>query len=282
LTMQLMLCKRAEAQGERVMLHGVSGDVVTDSPTYYLKDRLWRENPVRLLDECVSASQNHTYLADSAPLSLLLRNFASSIAPDQLLRARHWREVHGALAERVNRKLAPQFAQRVGIVDRIWAATEKSLRCRDSAFSRHHLRALFPVGIVQGLEGYERIAGRCGVEFRDPWADRRVVEFFLGLPVDQLVRNGWTKFLARSALSEELPGQVVWRSDKETVGALFSARADALCPETLVNSDARLGQYLLPKPRPLSRASYGQRANFLFSSNWTERVLALWLDRTGV
>jgi len=53
---------------------------------------------------------------------------------------------------------------------------------------------------------------------RDPWADKRVLEFFLHLPIDQLFRDGWTKYLARSTFAPDLEDFVPWRNDKEHHG----------------------------------------------------------------
>jgi len=73
-------------------------------------------------------------------------------------------------------------------------------------------------GLSQGLSAYERVAGRFGVELRDPWADKRVVEFFINLPIQYRVRHGWTKYLARTALAPYLDEAVCWRIGKEHLG----------------------------------------------------------------
>jgi asparagine synthase (glutamine-hydrolysing) len=46
---------------------------------------------------------------------------------------------------------------------------------------------------------------RWGVDERDVTADRRLAEFCLRLPPEQLLRNGTTRWLARRALSDRLP-----------------------------------------------------------------------------
>lgn len=44
-----------------------------------------------------------------------------------------------------------------------------------------------------------------GIDFRDPAADRRLVEFCLSVPVDQYLRDGVPRALARAAFSDRLP-----------------------------------------------------------------------------
>ena len=80
------------------------------------------------------------------------------------------------------------------------------------------------LGIVLGLTGYEHMAGRYGVELRDPWADKRVVEFFLRLPLRYKVRDGWTKYLVRTAFGTELEAKVRQRLGKEHLGWHFASR----------------------------------------------------------
>jgi len=62
------------------------------------------------------------------------------------------------------------------------------------------------------------------VELRDPWADKRVAEFFLRLPLKYKVRDGWNKYLARSAFAPDLEDSVRWRLGKEHLGWQFTVR----------------------------------------------------------
>ncbi|HEX6377303.1 MAG TPA: asparagine synthase-related protein [Allosphingosinicella sp.] len=48
-----------------------------------------------------------------------------------------------------------------------------------------------------------------GLDFRDPTADRRLVEFCLAVPPDQYLRNGIRRALARTAFADRLPPSIV-------------------------------------------------------------------------
>jgi asparagine synthase (glutamine-hydrolysing) len=48
-----------------------------------------------------------------------------------------------------------------------------------------------------------------GIVEIDPMADRRLVEFSLTLPPDQLLRNGQSRPLARAALADRVPAEVL-------------------------------------------------------------------------
>jgi asparagine synthase (glutamine-hydrolysing) len=52
------------------------------------------------------------------------------------------------------------------------------------------------------------------VESRMPFMDVRLVEFLATVPPAYKIHDGWTKWLARQALSERLPPEVTWRRDK--------------------------------------------------------------------
>jgi asparagine synthase (glutamine-hydrolysing) len=53
------------------------------------------------------------------------------------------------------------------------------------------------------------VLGGWGVDLRDPTADVRLIEFCLSVPTDQFFRNGTNRALARRALADRLPREVV-------------------------------------------------------------------------
>ncbi len=52
------------------------------------------------------------------------------------------------------------------------------------------------------------------IESRMPLLDYRLVEYIFTLPLDMIVRDGWTKWVFRRAMEGELPADVQWRKDK--------------------------------------------------------------------
>lgn len=53
-----------------------------------------------------------------------------------------------------------------------------------------------------------------GIDNRDPTADRRLIEFCLSVPTGEFVRNGMTRALARRALADRIPAEVLGESRK--------------------------------------------------------------------
>ena len=63
-------------------------------------------------------------------------------------------------------------------------------------------------------ESYELLMSYSGIEMRQPFRDRRLVEFALALPPNQLWRDGWSRVVFRNALKDVLPEKVLRRRGK--------------------------------------------------------------------
>ena len=90
---------------------------------------------------------------------------------------------------------------------------------------------------------------RCGLEYRYPLLDRRLVEFALGRPPEAFCGPP-TRFLMRVAVSGLLPSEVCWSEDK----------SDPMVYETSMEAFAlempALRRALLAPEAPLTRAGY--------------------------
>ena len=190
-------------------------------PSRYIANILLNDGWLDAWKECQCASDNFTYLRGTFPIYLLLQNVWTAVAPRQLkLLFRELRE-EGKNSILGKSLINTAFAEKHGIFERIRTLKRKASPSI-ADLQQLHIQALsMPNGISNGLQAYDRVAGRVGVELRDPWADKRVVEFFLRLPLKYKVRNGWTKYLVRAGFAQELPTEVRWRSGKEHLGWQF-------------------------------------------------------------
>jgi len=217
-----MMCQAASRHGHRVMLHGASGDLTMHVPdrytAYLLRDGQWRT----AWNECRGASRNNTYLRGSSPGLLLLRNAWTAWMPAAIKflvrRLRRGNPLAGSMAN-------PGFAEKLHLTDRLRKQEAQAKRPFSANHQQEHAQLFNAAwGPVLGLSGYERVAGSYGVELRDPWADKRVAEFFLRLPLKYKVRDGWNKYLPRSAFAPDLEDSVRWRLGKEHLGWQFTVR----------------------------------------------------------
>jgi asparagine synthase (glutamine-hydrolysing) len=68
---------------------------------------------------------------------------------------------------------------------------------------------LWMLNRVDGGNYNKGVLGGWGIDQRDPTADRRLVEFCLSVPVEQYIAAGVPRALARNALADRLPAQLL-------------------------------------------------------------------------
>jgi asparagine synthase (glutamine-hydrolysing) len=241
-----LMCQAASRQGDRVLLHGVSGDVTMWVPPFYpqvfLQTGRWRE----AWRECQGASRNNTFLRGSSPAWLFLRSIWAGYAPAPV---RAWVRRSRREKPKLTTAINPRFAAAIQLSERLHQQDKELSKHQGENMRQAHARFLSgAAGLELGLTGYDRVAARFGVEVRDPWADKRVVEFFLSLPMGCKVRDGWTKRLVRTAFGRSLEENVRWRLGKEHLGWQFVVRileeSDALVSATSTREMDALEKYV--------------------------------------
>ena len=99
------------------------------------------------------------------------------------------------------------------------------------------------------LTKVDRATMQASLEARAPLLDRAVVDFCLGLPVDQCLRGTTTKWLMRAAAASLLPESILKRPKKgfgAPVGAWLRGPLRELAEETLAPERVRQGGWLDP------------------------------------
>lgn len=89
--------------------------------------------------------------------------------------------------------------------------TERHIKRGDDQIvhARHFTTGLLPFG----QEVCAEVALSMGVEPRSPFADRRMVEFAIRMPVEAKLFAPWYKFVLRKSMADILPEDVRWRRD---------------------------------------------------------------------
>lgn len=116
------------------------------------------------------------------------------------------------------------------------------------------------------------------VEARLPFVDYRAVETALSLPDQFKIRDGWTKWLLRQAMSDVLPPSIAWRRDKRGFEAPERQWLRAHQPHMseAIRSSSLLAQ--LCDSKKLSRLYSGLDAR----SRWRLYSVALWEQKFSV
>ncbi len=74
--------------------------------------------------------------------------------------------------------------------------------------------ALTDGDIIDRTEAWAQSAMPYGIVYRYPLLDKRLLEFALGLPPDQIVRGQHTRWLVRHAFATIMPPHIAWNLDK--------------------------------------------------------------------
>ena len=280
-----MMCLAASRAGHRVILYGGSGDLTMDVPERYiahhLRARQWR----RALSECTQASRNNTYLKGTSAFKLLLQNLWTAYVPAGIrYRARQLKA--GARGHKVPPSIVKkEFAQDLRLSERI-RATEDRPSAPFKSLQREHIDLLSSIcGISSIQSSCDRIAGHYGIEARDPWADKRVVEFFVRLPLHQKVRNGWTKYLVRTAFGADLSPGVRWRLGKEHLGWNFVCRlldeSRDLIARTMEHGLTQIARYVDAETARKEHAKFQESHTDLSRMQiFRLMTLSLWVQQT--
>jgi asparagine synthase (glutamine-hydrolysing) len=211
----------AAAQGHRSMLVGAAGDLTQLTSMRYLAPILRKLRFHQAWRGAVKASMNDVYQIGVSPTRIFGRNLYEAFLPSKLrLGIADFRRRRSGMPDSMINK---DFAKRIRVEDRYFvlkseaglAAQRFGSDAGEQALTEHFTSA---------LTGFGRMAARFGVESSDPWADRRVIELFLDLPLKWKTHEGWTKYITRSAFENDLPSSVIWRRDKQHLGAQLVAR----------------------------------------------------------
>ncbi|QUL37657.1 asparagine synthase-related protein [Erythrobacter sp. JK5] len=272
MTLVMAIYLAAQRSGLKVVLDGVGGDTTLDAPdmiAWHLRrgrlGKAWRE----------AAGGREFWGEYFEPRSTFLRGVRRALVPQSLrqLKPRFLRTERADSAT----LLSPEFAQRIGL-HALTRENAAHTTTPQGDGARDRTRRMLHPYISVARERYDRVAAAQAIEPRDPFLDRRVMEFCLALPADQLQRHGWPKFVLRRAMAGLLPDAVARRPGKEHLGWDFTT---ALMRETLSEpypaNTARLERYSNAEGSDLAQetgtfdSAIANKLTLRYLFNWIER-----------
>jgi asparagine synthase (glutamine-hydrolysing) len=270
--------RAAQEHGVRVVLTGHCGDSVV-SHGYDLLDHLARHGRWISLWREVKA-----LLPEGVPMGRAMKGIFVDNSPRWMKVI--WRRMHGITD--VKRLLgdvpiAPEFAERTGVLARLRAADRFDSACR-SPREQHCLGIVEPL-FTLGFEADGKLASSYTLESRHPFFDRRLVEFCVALPQQQKLRQGWTRYVLRRAMQGILPEAIRQRRTKSNLSPCFdhhmyhTDRQRLL--ETIESSKTRLSAIVsLRQLAELQRKCFSEEAGVgrYWKPVWTAAALAAWLS----
>ncbi|MBC8144721.1 MAG: asparagine synthetase B [bacterium] len=225
------LFRAAKDAGVRVVLGGMDGDTAVGHGFAYQTELLLSGRIGEFLSETRAISVNYGVgLRD-----LRWRRGLKPAVPDAMLRSWHW--LRGR--RRDDTLFSRDFADRVGLVD----LERRYARLPARSDRDEYVRALNSNLIPYALEGNNRTAAAFGVETRHPFYDSRLLDFCVGLPPRQRIRNGVTRIILRNAVGDLLPTEIGRRRDKANLGPSFTYK--------LITFERERVEELLSSPREI-------------------------------
>lgn len=209
----------ARRAGLKVVLDGVAGDVLLGEGSQmarHIRAGRWR----RAWRDAQGLSLFWGIGADSPARQIWLAT-RGAIVPDWMRALRHHLRNLTLPPLPCDHILAPDFVARSGLADSL-AAERAGDRTHRMSFAQERIWSWPRSGITVARERYDRVAADFGIEPRDPYMDRRVLDLCLSLPMGQFQADGWPKMVQRRAMEGLLPDAVRWRRGKEHLGWMFT------------------------------------------------------------
>lgn len=188
------------ARGARVLMGGELGNAFFSYDGMLRLPQLLRQGQWRILSSQIVA------LANSEGLSIrktIQRYLLRPFAPMTLLRL--WHSLPADVWTQ-NTALQPTLAQKLGMRQRLDMS-----RYRLRLGTHHSLATVrdWQLGNAPATDLWGTLRALSGVDIRMPLGDRRVIEFFGALPLDQFLRDGVSRSLARRLMAaRDVPVQV--------------------------------------------------------------------------
>jgi asparagine synthase (glutamine-hydrolysing) len=211
------LYQPAQARGVRALLDGFDGDTTVSHGIGYLIELACTGRWLTLATEL----KVHTRRASGPPWPRVVWRYMLVYSPV----VKRMRQVWCALHRRApplsespwSAILNPDFAQRIRIGERHQTQQHSPQTERED-----HFGLLTRAVIATILEMLDRAASAFAIELRYPFFDRRLVEFCLALPSQQKLSRGWGRIVMRRAMTDILPLDVQWRSNKSDLRPGFT------------------------------------------------------------
>ena len=280
LSLPAIMYLAASRGGHRVMLDGIDGDLATSTPLRYvsalLRSGAWRE----FWGECRQARVNNTYLRYQSLPSIICKSVWEVFAPNDLKRLKG--TVHNLSRRKyVSSLINPDFARDMRLAGKLKHWQEGNPKGDPVCHQEQHIRALSRYFSI-GMDGYDRVASRYGIEARHPWSDKSLIEFYVRLPLRHKARAGWTKYLVRKSTAPWLHEDVRWHKEKDHLGRRLIypllIRSTQEIRSVLEIADSTIGKYLDTDRLASQSERYGDAEGGQLNELYDALSLAFWLN----
>lgn len=273
---QLMFCL-ASKDGHNVLLSGAAGDILFVEAVKFLNRDITKGNWIAAIKQGLNIrnQQPSRLISD-----MLLPGLYQAVVPQSV---KNWRCGTRLAMAVSNSLLSQEFAAEINLQARLEDGFGTTINTGNIV--KDHSRAVTHPQVVAATERYDRIASSCSIEHRDPYRDKRLVEFCLNMPKNQHVGHGWNKFIMRKAMAGKLPNSVTWRKTDRSqhlggkYNKMFLAPMDELINDYLENKLSIVKPYVDEnKVRAKWREARQNTKMVPGEQIWEVISLGLWLE----
>ena len=214
------MMREARGDGCRVMLYGEGGDQVLGTDAYMAQSLLSSVPPNLLRAEARYFAEYRGASTARMVVSEMNRELKACIrplVPARLLQKQQYNSFVASAPSWIDRRVLLPFDQ--SALD----LTQEGYKHLRSGSAARVICQQLTSGWYTAVLGYkDSLAAAYGMEFRDPFLDRRLIEFQMNIPSHLRFGGGLTRLILREAMKEILPEIVRQRRGK----AHFSERLD--------------------------------------------------------
>lgn len=231
-TILRLIYTSARQHGSVAVMDGMGGDLVTGLTTGY-PSYLLRKGDIRQAFRETHHFRINFYERDISRYKAYLQLIRPVITPDFLRRLRASYLRHGQNERDLSQSLlSKEFVEKIQLTDRWKEYKEQSTIGFCPSLRHKHAETIVVPYLTAAIERYERLASYYGIETRQPFHDKRVVELCLSLPWQQKARNGHLKYCLRNVLERVAPKEVAWRTEFDSIMWKFGAAWDEMNRES--------------------------------------------------
>jgi asparagine synthase (glutamine-hydrolysing) len=233
--------RAAGEDGVRVLLDGTGGDQVVSYGIGYLPELAASGRWLTLARGISALYKKPEYSFNLR--GLLLGRTLAPLLPTSVRKAR-MNIRNNEFRDIASPTLDPEFLERTDAKERLF----ESIATEPTMARNRHYSQMRSSHVVSLLERLNKTTKAFGVEPRYPFFDRRLMEFCLGTPADQIMYEGWMRYMLRNAMGGVLPHEVQWRAAKGNLApsfwrALRENTADDIA-EVLFADNLRITEYI--------------------------------------
>ena len=257
----LSVLQAARDSGCRLLLNGHFGDALFAGGRYWAADQMRDLRLGALAKSMTRAGHRHQWRRDLGVLGLW------QLMPEALRSA--YRRRQPRAIEEAYPGIHPDLVRRAGLAARLDPNRARPAKVAPDRWQRY--RSLLSNGWAHGISLVREFTHRNGLEIAMPLWDRRLLEFVLAVPADQLGRPQQTRWVLRAAMTGLLPEAVRLRPGKTTFHPLFVVgllRRERTTVERLL-ADPQIVRCGWVRPEWL-------QSELAAGENWSRNGYALW------